>query len=67
MGTLQETLKKGTKVHYRDQKDALFQYLKAHPREAVRCVAHGVLEEPFTTTAIRAARRCAIARSVVER
>ena len=45
------------KDYYRRQKHALFQYLKTHPRESVRVVAHGVLEEPFTTTTIRAARR----------
>lgn len=45
------------KAYFLDQKGALFQYLKTHPRESVRVVAHGVLEEPFTTTTIRAARR----------
>ena len=45
------------KAYFLDQKGALFQYLKTHPLESVRVVAHGVLEEPFTTTTIRAARR----------
>ena len=35
------------KAYFLDQKGALFQYLKTHPRESVRVVAHGVLEEPF--------------------